>query len=149
MATDTVALFTDYAASKGWRSAYVTLETKEWQTTAKDLTGGEYLLLIFPFSESAVMSKHGIVEYWKTSTRLWLGRKFDNTSSVGTMSSIDETPEQKDERRMADIRTALKELVKDLFCDGDYEMLSGNMSLEFNVTNENIDVVVLDLTFKE
>ena len=148
MATDLVTIFTDYATSKGWRSSYVTLQDKEFQVTSKDLTAGEYILLIFPFAEVAVLDQTETVEFWRATTRIWLGRKFDNTSTTGTVSSIDETLEQKDDRRLATIRATLKTMVKDLFCAGVYDMISADITLEFNVTNESLDFVVLNVSFK-
>ena len=146
--TGLVEIFTDYAASKGWRSAYVTLESKEWQTTQKDLTGGEYMMYVFPFNERAVMNKAGFISHWTASTKIWLGRKFDNTAPTGTTSSIDETPEQKDERRMETIRAEIRAMIKALFCAGDYELTAAVMNVEFNVSNENLDFVIVDVTFK-
>lgn len=143
-----IEIFTDYATTKGWRSAYVTLESKEWQTTQKDLTSGEYLMYVFPFNERAVMNKAGFISHWLASTKIWLGRKFDTSSETGTMSSIDETPEQKDSRRMEAIRTAIRLMVKDLFCVGGYELTSATINVEFNVSNENLDFVIVDVTFK-
>ena len=148
MATDLVSIFTDYADDKGWRSSYVTLQDKEFQVTAADLTSGEYMMLIFPFAEVAVLGNIGIVEYWRAGTRIWLGRKFDNTSTTGTKSNLDETLEQKDDRRLGTIRDTLKTMIKDLFCDGDYELISSDISLEINMTNESMDFVVANLTFK-
>ena len=146
--TDLPKIFTDYATTKGWRSKYVTLQDKEFQVSAATLTSGEFMLLIFPFAESAVIGKIGIVDYWRATTRLWLGRKFDTSSSTGTLSSIDETLAQKDERRLTVIRAALKTLIKDLFCKGDYDLLSSSINIEINMTNESMDFVVMDLTFK-
>jgi len=143
-----IEIFTDYATTKGWRSAYVTLESKEWQTTQKDLTSGEYMMYVFPFTEKPVMHKAGFISHWTASTKIWLGRKFDNTAETGTMSSIDETPEQKDARRMEAIRTQIRTMIKDLFCVGDYELTAATMSVEFNVSSENLDFVIVDVTFK-
>ena len=146
--TGLVEIFTNYAAAKGWRSDYVTLKSKEWQITQKDLTGGEYIMLIFPFNERAVMNNAGFISHWLASTKIWLGRKFDNTSTTGTKSSIDETPEQKDERRMQTIRAEIRTMIKDLFCAGDYELTAATMNVEFNVSNESMDFVIVDVTFK-
>lgn len=143
-----VEIFTDYAADKGWRSSYVTLETKEWATTSKSLVGGEYIMLLFPFTEKAVMNKAGFISHWTAASRIWLGRKFDNTATVGTKSSIDETLDQKEERRMTAIRAEIRTMLKELFCAGDYELLSATIGVEFNVTNESIDFVIADVTFK-
>jgi hypothetical protein len=143
-----VEIFTNYATTKGWRSAYVTLESKEWQTSQKDLTSGEYIMYVFPFNERAVMHKDGFISHWLASTKIWLGKKFDNTSETGTMSSIDETPEQKDARRMEAIRAQIRTMIKDLFCAGDYELTNAIMEVEFNVSNENLDFVIVDVTFK-
>ena len=143
-----VEIFTDYAATKGWKSAYVTLESKEWQTSQQNLTGGEYMMLIFPFNERVVMNSSGFIGYWLAATKIWLGRKFDNTATTGTKSSIDETPEQKDERRMEAIRAEIRTMIKALFCAGDYELTAATMNVEFNVSNESMDFVIVDVTFK-
>ena len=143
-----VEIFTDYAATKGWKSAYVTLESKEWQTSQQNLTGGEYMMYVFPFTERVVMNKSGFISHWTASTKIWLGRKFDNTATTGTKSSIDETPEQKDERRMQTIRTAIRLMIREVFCEGDYELTNANLSVEFNVSNESMDFVIVDVTFK-
>ena len=143
-----VEIFTDYAATKGWKSAYATLESKEWQTTQQNLTGGEYMMYVFPFIEKPVMNKSGFIAYWTAATKIWLGRKFDNTATTGTKSSIDETPAQKDQRRMQTIRGLIRTMVKDIFCTGDYELLNANMSVEFNVSSESMDFVIVDVTFK-
>ena len=143
-----VEIFTDYASTKGWKSDYVTLESKEWQTSQQNLTGGEYIMLVFPFKERPVMHKAGFISHWLASTKIWLGRKFDNTATTGTKSSIDETPAQKDARRMEAIRAEIRTMIKDLFCAGDYELTAANIDVEFNVSNENLDFVIVDVTFK-
>lgn len=143
-----VEIFTNYATAQGWRSAYVTLESKEWQTTQQDLTSGEYMMYVFPFNERVVMNKSGFISHWLASTKIWLGRKFDNTSETGTVSSIDETPEQKDARRMQTIRAAIRTMITDLFCDGVYELTNAVMNVEFNVSSESMDFVIVDVTFK-
>jgi hypothetical protein len=143
-----VEIFTDYAAAQGWKSAYVTLESKEWQTSQQNLTGGEYMMYVFPFKEKPVMHKAGFISHWTASTMIWLGRKFDNTSTTGTKSSIDETPNQKEARRMQTIRVLIRTMIKDLFCAGDYEMTAATMHAEFNVSSESMDFVIVDVTFK-
>ena len=148
--SDLVEIFKDYAAVKDWRAHYVTLQDKEFQISDSDMTGGESVLLIFPFTEDAVMnSKIGIIDYWRASTRVWLGRKFDNTSTTGTESSIEETLEQKDERRLKVLRTDMNAMIKAVFCAGDNELLSASINLEFNLTNESMDFVVANFIFKQ
>ena len=143
-----VEIFTDYAATKGWKSAYVTLESKEWQTTQQNLTGGEYMMYVFPFNERVVMHQAGFISHWLVSTKIWLGRKFDNTATTGTKSSIDETPEQKDERRMQAIRAEIRTMIKALFCTGDNELTAAVMNVEFNMSKESMDFLIVDVTFK-
>jgi len=147
--TDPVALFDVYANTKGWRFAYGAAEILNYEISQKDLTGGEYILLMFPFTERARFADAGFLSSWEISTQLWLGRKFDNTSTTGTKSSIDETEKQKYDRRLLAVRTELSSLIKDVFCSGNYELKNAVINREINISNENLDFVVAEITFDD
>jgi hypothetical protein len=148
--TDAVAIFENYAASKGYRFAYGHEEILQWEISSKDLTGGEYLLLMFPFDERAIINGNvGVIGEWELSTQLWLGRKFDNTSTTGTKSSIDETTKQKYDRRLLAIREELATMIKDVFCTDTYELTAARIRREINISNESLDFVVAEISFKD
>lgn len=147
--TDVVEIFESYALSKGYKFAYGAAEILNYEISQKNLTGGEYILLMFPFTERARFANAGFLSTWEISTQIWLGRKFDNTSTTGTLSSIDETEKQKYDRRLLSTRQELATMIKDVFCAQGYELKSAVINREINISNENLDFVVAEITFDD
>jgi hypothetical protein len=146
---DPVAEFEALAIAQGWRFAFGTKEILNWETSRKNLKSGETLLLMFPFVETPIINEARVIANWDISTRLWLGRKFDNTSSSGTYSKLDETYEQKYDRRLTDLRADMETLLRSMFCSGDYELQSARVLRGINLTPENLDFVMADVTFRD
>jgi hypothetical protein len=145
--TDLVKVFEDYATLKGWQFAYGTRQILNYETSHKDLELGDKLLLMFPFTESAQINTNlNVIGKWRFNTQIWLGQKFDVDGSTGTYSELDETYEQKYERRLLGLRGTVREMFKDLLCVGGYEMINIQITREVNEFDENLDFVVVNLT---
>ena len=101
------------------------------------------ILVMFPFRERGNLNEAVVISTWDVSTQLWLGRKFDVDSTQETQSKLDETYKQKYDRRLLDLRTLSKTMVKAIFCAGTSELKSVEINEEINKTSTNIDFIVI------
>lgn len=121
-----------------------------YATQTADLTSQEYILSLFPvITRSLDIANEHIVSVWACDITLMLGRKFEENAGeeeTDERSSIDETYEQKEERRLNDLLTELNTFVENFICDYDYRLQSLRYSDQINQTDESIDFVRLDMT---
>lgn len=81
---------------------------------------------------------------------LALGRKVDAiTGEEDTVSSLDETFEQKYKRRLRDLSKTLATLVGEIACENDFEISNVNMKMDINKYDINIDFVAMTITITE
>jgi len=102
---DLVQMFEDAATVYNYRFAYGAKDILNYESGQIDLTSGEYVVMVFPFVETAHLANN-IMNGFRANTQIWLGRKFDVTSVTGTKSNIDETEKQKYDRRLKTMRAA-------------------------------------------
>jgi hypothetical protein len=144
---DLVKMFEDAATVYGYRFAYGAKDILNYEAGQADLISGEYIVMIFPFVETANLANN-IMNGFKVSTQVWLGRKFDVTSASGTKSNIDETEKQKYDRRLKTMRTAMEAYIKYVFCSNDPALTSVRIFRELNRFTTNIDFITADITFE-
>jgi hypothetical protein len=65
---------------------------------------------------------------------------------VETESNLDETPEQKYDRRLKYLANKLTQILSEIACENQYEIRNCNMRLEINKFDLNADFVACDIT---
>ena len=66
--------------------------------------------------------------------------------TVETESNLDETPEQKYDRRLKYLANKLTQILSEIACENQYEIRNCNMRLEINKFDLNADFVACDIT---
>lgn len=79
---------------------------------------------------------------------LALGRKREITDGEETVASLDETFKQKYARRLHDLITMLYNMINEIRCDADAEVLSCSMSYAINRFDLNADFIVANISIK-
>lgn len=144
MAFDPVYLFRKIAEANSLKFFYGAKVFLNWEVTQEDLTGADTFLCVFPFEEFGNTS-NGSVDSWEVSTVIWVGRKFDAVG--GTLSSLDETEQQKYDRRLKYLNGIIKLVLSNL-CAEDVELIGRpRVFRELNKFDENTDVMGCELTF--
>ena len=77
-----------------------------------------------------------------------LGRKREITDEEETVSSLDETFQQKYDRRLCDLVKLLVDFLNDIRCDIDAEIPSCSISYAINEYDLNADFAVANITMK-
>lgn len=103
------------------------------------------LILCADLSLTPDFNEFGRVSYNGT---LALGRKRELTDYEQTVSSLDETFEQKYERRLLALTQALFGLINEIQCNEDGEILSCSMSYAINRFDLNADFVLANINIK-
>ena len=109
------------------------------------------LILIANFTSSPNFYASRITSN-KYSGLLALGRKreiTDDSPQVETESSLDETFEQKYDRRLRYLANRLAGIIGDIACENEYEVDSVNFKLQLNDLDLNADFVACTLNFNE
>lgn len=144
---DPVKLFQDIATANNLGFAYGRKDFQNWAMTREEkLDDFEVILGLMPFEEYANMD-NGSVSDWEASTIFWVGRKFD----IGeiTFSSMDETEQQKYDRRLKYLRGYIDTILGNLCDDAFVEVIGRpHVSRELNKFDENVDCVLCEITFR-
>ena len=77
-----------------------------------------------------------------------LGRKREITEDEETVSSLDETFQQKYNRRLHSLISMLYNMINEIRCDADAEILSCTMSYALNQYDLNADFIVANISIK-
>ena len=141
---DPVKVFSDIAVMRELQFMYGARHFQNWELTQKTLTAGDSFLGMFPFTEQGQVD-NGSVSTWAVSTIIWIGRKFDPAEV--THSSMDETEEQKYERRLKYLRSLMEIVLSDLCASSYIELLSARVFRELNKFDECTDVIGCELSF--
>jgi hypothetical protein len=99
----------------------------------------------------------GVVVSCRYNGVISLGRKRDsvttgtapNQVTTETESDIDETPIQKYDRRLKDLSTQLGDIIGDLSCDNELDILSCNMRFDLNQFDLSADFVAAQIVFEQ
>lgn len=146
--TDLVQIFEDAATDSGYRFAYGAKDILNYELGKNvTLTSGEYVIMVFPMVETANVV-NSAMNGFRVSTQIWIGRKFDTSSSTGTKSNLDETERQKYDRRLKALRAVADAYIQAVFCSTDLELISVRVFRELNKFATNIDFMTADIVFK-
>lgn len=72
-----------------------------------------------------------------------------NTVTTTTISTLDETPEQKYDRRLKYLSTQLASIIGELSCDNDLEVSGLNFRFDLNKLDLNADFVATPVIFEQ
>jgi len=113
------------------------------------------LIMFALFNAVHVFDNSKLVEIAYTGV-IGLGRKCEseliefedekNNYTIETESTLDETPEQKYDRRLKYLANKLTEILSEIACENQYEIRNCNMRLEINKFDLNADFVACDIT---
>ncbi len=145
---DLVATFKTYATAAEYEFVYGRVSEQNWIMT-KDITlkDGESVIVLFPIVETADIA-NSFPHSWNASTQIWLGKKFDTDNESGTLAELDETDQQKWDRRLFALRSAIEVYLKAVFCaETGLELTSARIQTFLNQFDENIDAIGMEITF--
>ena len=111
------------------------------------------LIMFALFNAVHVFDNAKLIEIAYTGV-IGLGRKCESELieddngdyTVETESNLDETPEQKYDRRLKYLANKLTEILSTIACENQYEIRNCNMRLEINKFDLNADFVACDIT---
>ena len=111
------------------------------------------LIMFALFNAVHVFDNAKLIEIAYTGV-IGLGRKCESELieddngdyTVETESTLDETPEQKYDRRLKYLANKLTEILSTIACENQYEIRNCNMRLEINKFDLNADFVACDIT---
>jgi len=149
---DIVSKFKTQATLLGYTLLYGARQFINYDLHNKDLTDGAVIVALFPLVDSSVGIWSGNrVSRFSTSTTIWLGRKFDidvDEELTGYKAELDETYQQKYDRRLYEMRLLMLAYVEAVICGGELELISLRMSDAINQTDENIDFISCDVVIQ-
>jgi hypothetical protein len=134
---DIIGAFNAYATLKGYHAVYGFNNFESNIQTIRDYQPDEYCF-IFDFKADPTWGNNVIQEIRYTCL-LMLGRKSD---LAGTQASLDETTQQKYDRRLKDLAQGLALLIKDVACTNALLVESSPISVDINVFDTNIDFAI-------
>ena len=109
------------------------------------------LLLIADFTISPVIVNGRVSETSYTGV-MSLGRKREESEtspSIETESSLDETYEQKYDRRLKELSSLLVYIISKVGCENDFDILNVTLRYDINQFDLNADFVAATLTLKK
>lgn len=134
---DIIGALQTYALSKGWLFTYgIDNFYASAQSGQFNYDPGQ-LIMIADFRAQPVY-KNGRVTLITYTCLVMLGRKFD---ADGQAASLDETADQKYDRRLKELLQLLAAGIAEVACTNDLEVTSGDMVADINKYAENIDFV--------
>jgi len=86
---------------------------------------------------------NGVIQSISYVGLIGLGQKHEAT----TESSLDETPDQKYDRRLKDLTTALSDFIKEMTCVYELEVTNEQYDYDLNQYDLNADFVSCSITF--
>lgn len=146
---DLVATFKSYATAKSYEFVYGRVDGEQNWIMTKDVTlkDGESVIILFPMIETADIA-NSFPHAWNVATQIWLGKKFDTDNASGTFSKLDETDQQKWDRRLFALRSAIEVYLKAVFCaETGLELTSARIQAFLNQFDEGIDAIGMEISF--
>jgi hypothetical protein len=138
---DIISAFNTYATSKGWHGVYGFNNFESNLQTIRQYSQDEYCF-IFDFKADPVWGNNVIQEI-KYTCLLMLGRKSD---LAGTQSNLDETAQQKYDRRLKELSQGLALAIKGIACNNGLLVESSPIAVDINVFDSNIDFAITQNT---
>lgn len=134
-------LFKDYAESKDWVFCYGSDEYMSAMSASTDFDVDQ-LILGMDWAVTPTLAQGGAVDSVTHNCTIMLGRKFEET----TMASLDETMQQKHDRRLAELCEMIINMVEDITCDSELQPSLGQGRPLPNMWSNNIDFFMFPLT---
>ena len=131
---DIIGELETYALSQNWLFSYGVDEFYKSATTVQQYDPGK-LIMIADFRAQPTIKNGRITEISYTCL-IMLGRKFDDN---GQAASLDETSQQKYDRRLKELMQMLVAAIAQVGCDNDLEVTTGDIVVNINQYAENID----------
>jgi len=133
---DIIGVLKAYALAQipAWKFTYGFDNFYQSAQTVGQFTPGQ-LVLIADF-QAVPTFKNGRIPLITYTCLLMLGRKFD---ANGQVVSLDETTDQKYDRRLKDLMQFLSTAIADVSCQNGLEVSVGSMVVEINQFAENLD----------
>lgn len=133
----------------GHKFVYGPMQFLNYFSSTQDISSMEYIFCLFPVIMRGEMNgQSGLITGWNCEMSILFGRKYDEdseTASQDEFSSLDETYQQKYERRLQTLASGIQEVIEGFVCDSNYLLKSVKLSDRINQTDENIDFVQADL----
>ena len=132
---DIIGALEAYATANSWLFTYGVDNYYKSAQSIQDYTVGKHIL-IADFRATPTI-KNGRIMSISYTCLLMLGRKFDPTG--GTSANLDETSDQKYDRRLKELMQLLAACIGTVACDNDLEVTAGEMVVNINQYAENLD----------
>jgi hypothetical protein len=136
---DIIGTLRAYAVSQGWRFTYGLDSFYRSAQTIGHYSPGD-LILVIDFNALPVYKNGKTISITYTCLMM-LGRKFDLD---GQVASLDETSDQKYDRRLLELMQLLSTAIADISCQNELEASTAPMGFSINEFAENIDFAVSD-----
>lgn len=135
------------AAAAGYNFAYGTRPFINYEQTLENLKDGVVNIFLLPENERGVYAPGKIyLESIEYTVVFQVARKWETGNT--TKSELDETYEQKYDRRLSDLQNIGNAFLKTFICSNNLEPLSYQANQEINVYAENIDLINYQLVFR-
>lgn len=142
---DIVNEFKDYAEDKGWLFCYGSDQYRS-AMNAHQAIAVDQLILAMEWRVAPVIGvNHGDIETIRHSCTFMLGRKFEAT----TKASLDETMQQKHDRRLAELCETLVDSIMEVACDSGLTVSFGDGFPLPNMWANNIDFFSFTVTLTD
>ncbi len=145
---DLVTTFKSYATSAGYEFTYGRESDNEWLITDLiTLSGGKSVVILGIIIEDGEIA-NSFPQSWNVTTVISLGKKFDTDNESGTSAELDETDQQKWDRRLFALRSAIETYIKTVFCaETGLELTRVRIATFMNKFDENIDGISAEIAF--
>ena len=151
---DIIGQLRTFCTVKGWRFIYGNDQYANAELTYRDM-GPNDIVMIADLNVSPLFGPGGGIQGVNYSGGIMLGRKREQdtydleTDPIPdiTESSLDETMEQKYDRRLKDLMTILFSGLAEFSCENDYDITQLNGRVDINRFDENLDFVAATVTF--
>ena len=139
---DLIGQLNTSAKSKGWHFIYGNNHYVNYEATIKKIYAGDFLLTA-DFSCVPII-KNGLVTEITYTGLIMLGVSMDDN---GQKANLDETMQQKYDRRLLELMQTLANYIGEFACLNELDVNITNMRLDINRTDTNIDFIVAELSF--
>ena len=145
---DLIATFKTYADLYRYEFTYGRESNNNWvMTDTVTLKDGESVIILGPLIEDGDIA-NSFPQSWNVSAMVSLGKKFDTDNESGTFAKMDETDQQKWDRRLFGLRSAIETYIKAVFCsEMRLELTRMRIATFMNKFDENVDGISAEIGF--
>ena len=138
-----IGAIADYAAAESMAFLFGESWYQNYEASQIEYADGQYILGC-DFDARPSFGKGGGIGSVEYNGVLMLGIKFDAAS---TFSNLDETKKQKYDIRLESLSTKLAEVIVEIACANELDIINCIFRLDVNKFDENIDFVAATVTF--